>query len=228
MYISNKKVPYTNTFVCVFDLVQFPKVVYKINHKVPASILRKMYTRIIVYLNNFLMIGNNAEETIISRDIVIFLLQNLGFFINLKISILHSKQRIEFLQMMIDLVEMTVSLPQEKVESISKRCQDIYPMQVVSIKVQVTLFRTISSTGSATFSAPPCMRYVHRQQIHNIFLKRDYNSKVVLDPFCTGQLNWWISNLRLLNGRSVISHQVGKVRCIKYKLRGDGFVRIHQ
>ena len=39
-------------------------------------------------------------------------------------------------------------------------------------------------------------------------MKRDYNSKVVLDPLCKEELNWWISNLRLSNGRSVISQQV--------------------
>ena len=81
-------------------------------------------------------------------------------------------------------------------------------MQEVSIKDLAKPFRTLSSTGSAILSTPPCMKYKQRQQIHSIFLIRDYNSKVVLDPFCTGQLNWWMSNLRLSNGRSVISHQV--------------------
>ena len=84
-----------------------------------------MYIRIIANLDSFLIITKNVENTIVSRDTVIYLLQNLGFVINLKISVLHPKQRIKFLRMMIDLVEMTVSLPQEKVESISKRCQDI-------------------------------------------------------------------------------------------------------
>ena len=53
------------------------------------------------------------------------------------------------------------------------------------------------------------MRYLQtQQQIHNLCLKRDYNSKVALDPLCKEELNWWISNMRLSNGRSVISNQV--------------------
>ena len=84
-----------------------------------------MYIRIIVELDNFLIITKNVEQTIVSRDIVIYLIENLGFFINLKISVLHPTQRIEFLRMMIDSLELTVSLPQEKVESIFERCQHI-------------------------------------------------------------------------------------------------------
>ena len=45
---------------------------------VPVSILHKMYIRIIVYLDNFLILGKILEEAILSRDTVIYLLQNLG------------------------------------------------------------------------------------------------------------------------------------------------------
>ena len=48
--------------------------------KVPASIFRKWYIRIIVYLDNFLILGKTLEETILSRDTVIYLLQNLDLF----------------------------------------------------------------------------------------------------------------------------------------------------
>ena len=101
-----------------------------------------------------------------------------------------------------------MSLPQEKVESISKKYQDILSVQEVSIKDLAKLLGTLSSTSLAIHTAPLYMRYLRRQQIHNLCLKRDYNSKVTLDPFCKEELNWWISNLRLSNRKSVISHQV--------------------
>ena len=50
--------------------------------KVTVSILRKLYIRIIVYLYGFLILGKTLEEAILSRDTVIYLLQNLGFVIN--------------------------------------------------------------------------------------------------------------------------------------------------
>ena len=50
--------------------------------KVTVSILRKLYIKIIVYLYGFLILGKTLEEAILSRDTVIYLLQNLGFVIN--------------------------------------------------------------------------------------------------------------------------------------------------
>ena len=57
-----------------------------------------------------------------------YLVQDLGFVKNLKKSVLHPTQGIEFLGMITDLVEMTVYLSQ-KVELISKMCQDILSME---------------------------------------------------------------------------------------------------
>ena len=62
--------------------------------KVLVSILRNLYIRIIVYLDDILILGKTLKETILSRDTVIYLLQNLEFAINLKKSVLHSKSRI--------------------------------------------------------------------------------------------------------------------------------------
>ena len=39
---------------------------------------------LIIFLNNMLLMGKTVEETKINRDTVVFLLQNLGFVINLK------------------------------------------------------------------------------------------------------------------------------------------------
>ena len=56
-------------------------------------------------------------------------------------------------------MEMTVSLPQEKVESIFKTCKDILPMQEVSIKNLTELLGT-SSTTLAIVPAPQYMGYL--------------------------------------------------------------------
>ena len=117
------------------------------------------------------------EETILSRDTVIYLLQNLGFVINLKKSVYHPTHKIESLGMIIDSVEMTESLAQEKVESISKRCQDILSMQEVSMKDQAKLLETLSSTVLAILPAPLYMRYLQRQQIYTFVWKEIITTK---------------------------------------------------
>ena len=47
-------------------------------------------------LGRQLLIGHTIEETLMARDTVIFLLQQLGFVLNLKKSVLTPTQRIEF------------------------------------------------------------------------------------------------------------------------------------
>ena len=59
-----------------------------------------------------------------SRDILVFLLQHLGFVINLKKSALEPSQQIEFLGLEIDTHIMTLALTEEKIEKIILKCQN--------------------------------------------------------------------------------------------------------
>ena len=63
-------------------------------------------------------------------------------------------------------------------------------MREVSIKDLVKFLEILSSTALAILPAPLYMRYLQRQQIHNLCFKRDYKSQVALDPLCKEELNW--------------------------------------
>ena len=93
-----------------------------------------------------------------------YLLQNLGFVMNLKKSVFHPTQRTEFLEMIKDSVEVTVPLPQE------------VPGYIVNAggvnKGPSKVFENIS-TALAIIPAPLYMRYLQRQQIHNPCLRKE-------------------------------------------------------
>ena len=98
-------------FLCLcFGVIAAPRLLTKLI-KVLVSILCKLYIRIIVYLDDFIILRKILEEIILSRDNVIYLLQNLRFVINLKKSVLHPTQRIEILEIIINSLVMAVSLP---------------------------------------------------------------------------------------------------------------------
>ena len=59
-----------------------------------------------------------------SRGTVIYLLQNLSFIINIKESIFHPYQKIEFLGMEIYSIKITLSLTPEKVQKVVMTCQN--------------------------------------------------------------------------------------------------------
>ena len=58
-------------------------------------------------------------EILMVRDTLIFLLQHLGFAINLKKSFLHPVKQIEFLDLIIDTEEMTLALSEKKLKHVS-------------------------------------------------------------------------------------------------------------
>ena len=71
-------------FICLrFGLGSAPRTFTKLL-KIPVLVLRRWSILITVYLDDMLLTCYTIEETLMARDIVIFLLQQLGFVLNLK------------------------------------------------------------------------------------------------------------------------------------------------
>jgi len=105
-------------FQCLcFGLGPAPLVFTKLM-KVPVGLLRRLNIRLIIFLDDILIIGTTQKEVLQHKETVVYLLQSLGFVINTRKSVVVPTQQIEFLGMMINSKEMTVSLPQGKVEKI--------------------------------------------------------------------------------------------------------------
>ena len=79
----NGQTTYTNFFVYVLDSGQLQRIFTKLS-KVSLALLRRINIRIIIYLDDMLLMGRTLPETLMARGTLIFLLQHLGFVINLK------------------------------------------------------------------------------------------------------------------------------------------------
>ena len=90
-----------------------PKDIHKVDES-SLSLLRKLYVRLIIFLDDILLMVSSKEELALVRDTLIYLLQNLGFLINRKKSVLEPCQNIQFLGMEFNSTKMTLTLPQEK------------------------------------------------------------------------------------------------------------------
>ena len=66
-------------------------------------------------------------------DTVFLLLQDLGFVIDLKKSVMTHSQEMEFLGFLINSMEMTISLPEEKLQNVKLECLDFHQSPQVSI-----------------------------------------------------------------------------------------------
>ena len=78
----------------------------------------RINVRIIIFLDAMLVIAQTLKEISQAKKALIFLLQNLCFVINLKKSQSTLVKEIEFLRLVINSVNMTLVLPQEKVVDI--------------------------------------------------------------------------------------------------------------
>ena len=71
-------------FFCLcFGLGPAPRIFTKLL-KIRVLVLCRLNILIIIYLDGMLLIGHTIEETLMVRDTVIFLLQQLGFVVNFK------------------------------------------------------------------------------------------------------------------------------------------------
>ena len=88
-----ENVIYQFLYLC-FDLEPTPRIFTKLL-KVPISLIRKLNARLLIFLDEILLMAW-VEELKLARDTLICLLPNLGFLINIKKSVLQLCQTIQF------------------------------------------------------------------------------------------------------------------------------------
>ena len=94
--------------------------------KISISALKRLMIRVIIYLDDLLILGKNMSEIYMARDSAIFLLQHLGFVINLKKYVLDPVQEIEFLGLIVNSQTMTLPLPKENMVEIRNQCLSFF------------------------------------------------------------------------------------------------------
>ena len=191
-------------FLCLcFGLGPAPRISTKLL-KIPIAILRRINMGMIIYLDDMLLMGHSIEEISMCRDTVIFLLQHLGFVINWKKSVLTPVQEIEFLGLKINSVNLEISLTEEKIQKVKTKCQNLLTEPETSILELTRVIGLLTSTIQAVLPARLQCRYLQLQQISSLKESHSYQQKIVLNHQSKTELLWWITNLDLCNGRSLI------------------------
>ena len=108
--------------VLPFGLSTAPRTFTKIMRPVMAK-LREQGLRLIIYLDDILLMADSPEKLQYHTHILINLLQDLGFILNTKKCSLEPSQVIEFLGFLVNSRIMKLFLPQEKVDQIKKECR---------------------------------------------------------------------------------------------------------
>ena len=95
---------------------------------------------------------------------------------------------------------MTFSLPQKKIEKLTKKCQELLTSRRASLRDICSIIGKLRATAPAVIPAPLQLRYLQQACIQAQHKKLRYESIVSIPSEGLLELNWWVNNLRLLKG----------------------------
>ena len=140
-----------------FGLGPAPRVFTKLM-QIPIALVRSLNVWLII-----LVMGSSLEEIMMSRDTLIFVLQNLRFAINFNKSVFNPSHQIQFLDAEIDSLTMKVHLPLQKKEQIILEYRDLLNQSDVQLRQMIQLTDRVWSTAIAVLPAPLQYRSLQRQ-----------------------------------------------------------------
>ncbi len=92
--------------------------------KIVVTFFRSRGVRLIIYLDDILILNQDRNNILSDLRLVIETLQSLGFLISWKKSVTDPSQCLDYLGMVIDSLNLSFSLPSNKVDSIEALCKE--------------------------------------------------------------------------------------------------------
>lgn len=183
-----------------FGLSSAPQMFTKLTKPVVA-LLRKLGIRLIMYLDDMLILAKSRLEARQQLATVLRLLIALGFIINLKKSVMTPSQIIEFLGFQLDSVNMKISLPASKLHALRKLARRMKRTRETKVQEIARLLGTMVAAHPAILPAP--INYRHLELAKSQALRRglSYDSVVPVTAEMMTELQWWAEESPHHNGR---------------------------
>ena len=157
-----------------------------------AALLRELGVRLIVYIDDILILAETRQTLVDHLETLVYLLEAVGFVINQKKSITSPDHTIEFLGLTIDTISMVLSLPAEKMKKIRAEARRLAAAESVSARGLARLLGKMNATSCVIPVAPLFCR--HLQMNLSQALNRNsqsYEMQVTLSQKSREELVWW-------------------------------------
>ncbi|KAI8499790.1 Phosphatidylinositide phosphatase SAC2 [Branchiostoma belcheri] len=194
-------------FQCLpFGVATAPRVFTKVL-KVPVAILRRRGFRLVVYLDDILVIGRSREACREALWAAIELLSRLGFVPNLEKSVLEPSQRITFLGSGIDTTQMVTFLPESKVLELQQLAHDVLTADRGMLARELaSVIGRLQATTTSVWLAPLHFRSLQRLLSTVLRVTRGHWEQLVpLTESARADLRWWTDHLPRHNSRPILS-----------------------
>ena len=186
-----------------FGLNTAPRIFTKLLKPV-AAFLRKRGVHMILYLDDFLILGSTYQEAQSHTAMAVSLLESLGFTVNLEKSCLIPTKIITFLGFVIDSNVEALSLSQEKVVRVKSLCLKAKVSRTMPARQIASVLGTLESCRPAIWQAPVHFRYLQIRMIQALHASnQNFDVLITLDHDCLEELQWWVSNIDYVNGSPI-------------------------
>ena len=203
---------HTYQFQCLpFGLACAPWVFTKILKPV-AALLRQLGVRLIVYIDDILILAESKEAARDHAIGLVYLLENLGFAVSRAKCQLEPTQTIEFLGFLVNSLKQELSLPQGKIKKIRAEIRALLEGRQVAIRKLSQLLGKLQAATRAVPLAPLFFRKLQRALRRGLEQSgQDYSRQLTLFTEEYEELQWWLDHLTVWNGKSFLTEKPSMV-----------------
>ena len=187
-----------------FGLASAPRVFTKVMKPI-AALLRQMSIRLVIYLDDLLIMGQSQKLVNCHAVTTLKLLENLGFMVNYQKSCLTPDTKMEFLGFMVDSLTLTLALPRDKVKRVRRECQALMTSPQVTVRQLAKVIGHLTSTIQAVFPGPLHFRHLQADKNRALDGQQTYDSLIHPSPQASEERQWWRDNLDAWNGKSLVT-----------------------
>ena len=129
--------------------------------KPALAILRERGVRLIAYIDHLLLLAESKDLILDQVTGMRYLLECLGFIVNIKKSILDPAQVMEFLGLSVDSLAMEIRLPPIKIKQIQEEARKLAKQETIPARMLAQLLGKMNATNCALPPRP--LFYCHLQ-----------------------------------------------------------------
>ncbi|XP_071137063.1 uncharacterized protein [Mytilus edulis] len=186
-----------------FGIAVAPRIFTKLM-KVPMTLLRRLGVRLIVYLDDILIMNQSNQKILSDLSTVLSILRGLGFLIITNKSVMEPSQTMEFLGYTVNSKLLTLSLPKEKVEKIKNSSKLMLEHKKVSARDLAQLIGQLTATNQAVLPGPLHYRSLQILKTKALHLGGHYDHQIQLNEEVQNELHWWVTKLGSWNGKALL------------------------
>ena len=191
IYMKDTKLP--------FGARLSPGIFHRITQAVKRIMARKGYDLLIVYLDDFLLISNSKEACAEALSVLISLLRKLGFSIHWG-KVVDPTQKITFLGVELDSVQMSMRLPHDKLSILRQELQGFLGRKRATKRQLQSLAGRLSWAAAVVKGG----RVFLRRIFNKISMLRHSCHRTLVTVDVRQDIVWWFQFIQSFNGKSLL------------------------